>query len=492
MPVPATAPVRTPMRGFTALAGALFCTCLCSIAFAQEVPVSSANRKSLSLTIYNNGIGLVRESRQVSLERRPRALIRFEDVSPSIVAPSVNLTVSPKPDALKVIEQSFRYDVLTPRTLTEHADSAPLTLLRVHPGSGEIVRVRGDALASFSWGSPVLRTQEGITFYPHQLGIAFDKLPDRWSSQPSLAWLVDVRTPGESTLNVAYLTGQLGWNADYVLTLGRSPSDPASLVGWITLTNNTAMAFPQTHVAVVAGQVHAVAEMSAESRIERSDELDGRADAKDVTTRAAVRSTLGEYHLYDLAEKTDLPARSSKQVQFLSTTRLHTRTRYIAEPHSYYDWEGSRRGATFSAPVDAEIQFDVKESEGLGVPMPQGAVRLFAPDSQGRTQLIGQQSIEHTPRDETVKLRIGPAPEVRIMRVLMDRSRMPGRRDEHIQYRLRNAKNVEVSVEVRERDGVLQRSSIPATHPDAATCAFEIRVPAGAEVRWDAEYREGR
>ncbi|MBI5537622.1 MAG: hypothetical protein HY898_33170 [Deltaproteobacteria bacterium] len=490
MRVPGIAPVSCSLSGLAALVGALIATFLCSAASAQEVTVTSANRKSLALTIYNNGIGLVRESRQVSLDRKPRARIRFEEVSPSILAPSVSLTVSPKPDALKVIEQSYRYDVLNPRTLTEHADGSQLTLLRVHPGSGDIVRVRGESLASFSWGSPVLRTQEGITFYPHQLGIAFDKLPERWSSQPSLNWLVDVRTPGESTLNVAYLTGQMGWSADYVLTLGRSPSDPVSLVGWITLTNNTAMGFPQSHIAVVAGQVHAVTPSSGEYGFEFAEDTDGRFDSKDATKREAVRSTLGEYHLYDLPEKTDLPARSSKQVQFLSTSRLHTRTRYIAEPQGY--WEGSSRGATFTTPVDAEIQFDVKESEGLGVPMPQGTVRVFAPDSQARGQLVGQQSIAHTPRDETVKLRVGPAPEVRLTRVLMDRSRMPGRRDDRVQYRLRNSKTVEVSVEVRERDGALLRSSIPATHPDAATTSYEVRVPAGGEVRWDADYREGR
>jgi hypothetical protein len=275
-----------------------------------------------------------------------------------------------------------------------------------------------------------------------------------------------------------------------VLTLARNPSEPANLAGWITLTNNSGMGFPETRIAVVAGQVHVVTPASGEVTLEEIGLLRPQLD-KTSAKPIAVRSTLGDYHLYDLPEKTDLPDRSSKQVKFLTTSSLHTRWRYIAETWGRYG-DNVRRGSTWTSPAEAELQFDVKESEGLGVPMPQGTVRVMAPDSQGRPQLIGQGGIGHTPRDETVKLRVGPAQEVRLTRVLFDRTSSIGWRDERVGYRLRNAKNVEVLVEVREHAGALQSSTLPATHPDAATSAWEVKVPAGGEVRWEALYREAR
>jgi hypothetical protein len=350
------------------------------------------------------------------------------------------------------------------------------------------VRTPGEVLASFDW-QPVLRTPEGITFYGNHSGIAFDKLPERWSSEPSLSWLLDVRAAGPAMFNVSYLTGHMSWTADYVLNLARNPADPANLAGWITLTNNSGMGFPESRVAVVAGQVHVVAPSSGEAPEEASVLRGGL--RKQAEVNQAVRSTLGEYHLYDLPEKTDLPDRSSKQVQFLTTSMLHTRWRYVAETWGRYGDE-VRRGSTWTDAALAELHFDVKESEGLGVPMPQGTVRVMTPDSQGRPQLIGQAVIEHTPRDETVKLRLGPAPEIKLTRILLDRTSSIGWRDERVAYKLRNAKNVEVLVEVREHAAPLLSSTLPATHPDAATSTYNVKVPAGGEVRWEAVYREPR
>ncbi len=448
---------------------------------------TAADRSSVAVTIYNDGFALVRDQRKVEV-KRGRVALQFEDVSPSIQPASVSLTLGPRAGMARVLEQGYRYDVLSPRVLSQRADGSTLTVHRVNPGTGEVARVRGVALAQFSGSAPVLRTDEGITFYSSYQSIGFERLPDRWSSRPSLTWLLDVRQPGAATVDVAYLTHGMSWSADYVLTLGRGSSDAASLVGWITLVNGTGLGYADAHLAVVAGKVHRVSGgMGGEDDAESDDRE--RYDKKSAAPARATRSSLAEYHLYDLPGKTELPARSSKQVTFLSTSRLHPRTHYVAEAQG---WGDEPRGATQSGPVEAELRFDVKESEGLGVPMPGGRVRVFVPDSQGREQFVAERAVVATPRDETVKLRLGPAPKVRLSRVLMDRVTSFQVREDRIQYRVRNLDAVPVTVEVRERDGALVRSSVPASRPDAATTVFEVQVPAGGELRWEAEFKEER
>jgi len=462
-----------------------------AIASAQPAPpeaavTNPADRRSLAVTIYNDRFALVRDVRQVEL-KRGRVALQFNDVSPSIQPASVSLSLGPKRGAARVIEQGYRYDVLSPSTLGQRADGSTVTVHRVHPGTGEIGRVRGQALARFSGTVPVLRTDEGITFYSSPQAIGFDRLPDRWSSRPSLTWLLEVAQPGPTTFDVAYLTQGMTWQADYVLTLGRQPADAASLVGWITLANNTSVGYPDAHLAVVAGKVNRVSGML------EADEEGGERFAMKKSAEAparAERSSLADYHLYDLPGRTELPARSSKQVTFLATSRLHPRMHYIAEPWGWSDEDAA--GATRTEPVHTELRFDVKESEGLGVPIPEGSVRIFMPDSMGRDQFVAEQRVIATPRDETVKLRIGPAQNVRLTRVLMDQSTSFQRRVSRIQYRLRNHDRVEVTVEVREHEGELVQSNVQAAHPDAATTVFEVRVPAGGDLRWEAEFKEER
>ncbi|MFW5739227.1 MAG: DUF4139 domain-containing protein, partial [Myxococcota bacterium] len=131
------------------------------------------------------------------------------------------------------------------------------------------------------------------------------------------------------------------------------------------------------------------------------------------------------------------------------------------------------------------------EKQGLGVPLPAGTIRVFTPDSQGLAQFVGESSIDHTPKDEMVKLRIGVAPDIRLERKLVARSRLGRLSKDTVLYQLRNAKPVPVVVDVVERAAKLDHATIPATQPDARTTLFTVEVPAGGEVTWRAEYTEG-
>jgi hypothetical protein len=442
------------------------------------------------VTIYNNGLGLVREKRKVRFDRKGRAVVDFTDVAPSIIAPSVALVADPRPTSFRIVEQTYRYDVLSPSTLLGRAAGSALSLLRINLENGGMDRVSGTALADVSQnGIPVLQTSEGITYYERYSAIGFSQLPARWSSRPSLSWLLDVRERGETGLAVSYLSRGMQWSADYVFVLGSTPQHPSELVGWITLVNRSGVGFNGAHLAVVAGKVNVVDGWRPQSG-EESGHRDRMLKSAPAAPRAT-RSALAEYHLYDIPDTTDLPDQSSKQVTFLSSDRVHPSMRYILDDPPYWRPDRTRRGATSFESAETELRFDVKEEQGLGVPMPSGTIRVFARDRQGVPQLVGQSSIEHTPRDETIKIRLGPASDIRLVRKLMDRSSLGRLHKDTVSYRVRNAKPYPVQVDVTERSAKLDHATLPATHPDARTTVFTVSVPAEGEITWRAEYTEG-
>jgi len=460
-----------------------------SVGLAQDAVVSKpADRSALSVTIYNNGIGLVRETRRVQLPKAGRVQLDFLSVAPTIQAPSVAFSAIDDPRSVAVIEQSYRYDVLDAQTLTRRAAGLPVSLHRVHPGTGEVVRTTGQALADFTGMTPVLRTQEGVTYYGGVASLGFGALPERWVSEPMLSWQLDVRRAGVRNLGVSYLASGMSWTADYLLVLGKG-NEPGTLVGWITLENRSGASFDNAHLAVVAGKVNLV---QSEMGLLR----DSRAPARSMKKSApeapvATRSSLSDYHLYDIPNSSSLPDQSSKQVTFLVSNALRPKTRYVADDNGWWRMHEPESGSTTSESARVELRFDAKEDQGLGVPMPAGTVRVFAQDSRGQGQLVGEAPIDHTPRDETVKLRIGAASDIRLVRKLVDRKRLGRLSKDMVSYQLRNAKSEEVEVEVIERAGKLDHATAPATHPDARTTLFTVRVPAGGAVSWQAEYTEG-
>ncbi len=283
------------------------------------------DRSALALTIYNNGIGLVRERRHVELTKRGRVQLNFHGVAPTIKAPSVALTATDAPDAMDVAEQSYRFDVLSPQTLAARSVGLPISIHRTNPGSGDVVKVAGSVLADFQGNHPVLRTGEGITYYRDALAMGFGSLPENWVSEPMLSWQLRVRQPGAHELGVSYLAGGMSWSADYVLVLGKKKETPSTMVGWITLVNRSGMSFENAHLAVVAGQVNRVEETPKRPPPAMRPRLDSRlADSP-----KASRSKLSEYHLYHLPNATTLDNRSSKQVTFLLTNSLRPQLRYV-------------------------------------------------------------------------------------------------------------------------------------------------------------------
>jgi hypothetical protein len=454
-----------------------------------EVVSNPDSRKALSVTIYNNDIGLIRDKRSVSLPRAGTSKIVWNEVAPQIIAPSVAVSFHGLRQPVRMLEQTYRYDILSPQGLGQRADGTTISLHRTNPKSGELEALKGQLMGPLD-NAPILRTSDGISFYQRYDAIGFERLPDRWSSRPSLNWLIDSAQSGDLEVDASYLSRGLTWEAEYVLSLARQPADSSSIIGWITLTNSSGQAFENAHIAVVAGKVNVVEPVAMDGK--QYDYPMAAASMAPAPPPPAERSQLGEYYLYDIPGSTSLPQQSSKQVMFLSSGSLHPEKKYLANMH--WSWRDTRldTGASVTEPASVEYRFDVSEKQGLGVPMPSGTIRVLAPDSRGQLQYVGEEHIEHTPRDETIKLRIGTVSDILINRVLTSRTRLGSLRKDKVRYTVRNATSESVMIRVLEYTNRLDKASIASTQPEAGSVAYDVSVSPGVPVSWDAEYTEER
>jgi hypothetical protein len=280
------------------------------------------------------------------------------------------------------------------------------------------------------------------------------------------------------------LAGKLAWNADYVLTVARSDK-AADVNGWVTLTNGSGTAFRNAKLQLVAGDLNRVRQqlgrmMANEMRAER-----------DAAPAAMAQEAFSDYHLYTLGRKTTINNNQTKQVSMLEGTGVPIQKRYVVEGQSFYYHNASHPGAPIKDVVQVYYQFKNEERGGLGMPMPAGTVRVYQEDSKGGVQFVGEDRIGHTPKDETLNLKIGNAFDVICERNQIDFAKVTSNVYE-VEYEItvRNHKAVPISVEVNEPIGGTWRM-LRSSHEWTKTAAWAARftVPVAADGTAVLKYR---
>lgn len=436
------------------------------------------DRTAVTVTVYNGNFGLVREVRDVSLARGLLAL-EFADVASSIQTETVH--IRPVAGGLRVLEQNYRYDLLSPQTLLEKYVGRTVKVYRWNQETEREEAVEAEVL-SVNNGT-VLRIGDEITYnVPGRL--AFPEVPEDLIARPTLVWLLDSEEERQR-VEASYLTGGLNWKADYVVVVDEDDTR-GGLTGWVTLTNQSGATWEDARLKLVAGEVQRVA---------------GRREMRDMALRAAAAEAeapqfseegLFEYHLYTLARPTTLRQNEQKQVTLLESDGFGVEKKLIfyGAAHHYRNQVGhvvSNQG------VDVFLDFDNAEDNGLGMPLPAGVIRVYKEDGDGARQFIGEDRIDHTPRDERVRIRMGEAFDVVGDRRQVDWTPL-GRCVSESAWRveLRNHKDEAVEVEAVEPVGG-DWEIVSSTHPhrklDAHTFAFDLRVPARESVRVDYRVR---
>lgn len=455
--------IRTSVLLFGSLLGAL----PARAALAAEAVSDAGDRKEVSLTVYNSNFALIREVRELPKLGTGRVSLEFRDVA-STIQPETVAVKAVGGGGLRVLEQNYRFDLLTPQTLLEKYVGRNVRAYRYHEATGKEDAVEAKLLSVAE--GPVLQIGQEITFgYPGRL--AFAELPPNLIPKPTLMWLLESQAP-QQAVEVTYLAQQLSWNADYVLTLNEAETQ-ADLLGWVTLTNNSGSSYRAASLKLVAGNVNRV--QPAPPRLGELSKSYAAAGG------AAFREeSLLEYHLYTLDRPADVLDKEQKQVTLIEASSVGVAKKLIFSNQA--QWFTTQVGPVqMSQKVAVYLDFKNTQGNRLGIPLPKGTLRVYKADKAGKKQFVGEDSIDHTPRDEEVRVKVGEAFDVVADRKQMEwRSLGECNAESSWQIDLRNHKAEDVAVEVREPvhgDFTVVEASLPWKKEDASTFVFDVRVP---------------
>lgn len=449
---------------------------------AAETVTSTANdRISVAVTVYNQGRGLVREVRRLEVPGG-ESEVRFMDVAAQIEAPTVRVAVTDG-RALSVLEQNYEYDLLSPQKLLEKFVGQTLTLVQQRFVDQSTVdqEVRAKLLSTND--GTVWEIDGRIVANPSYHRIEYPAVPDNLIAHPTLVWLVDGDGSGRRTLEASYLTGGMSWRADYVMAIDAEGAEAGALQGWVTVDNRSGTGFENAQLQLVAGDVHR-APPPAQFAIA------GRKRAMASVAEEMVQESLFEYHLYTLPRPTTLKQNQTKQVRLLDASGVAlTRTYRLRGQGGYY--HSPWRPADAKEKVQVLMSFENRESSNLGMPLPKGIVRVYQRDAAGRPQFVGEDRIDHTPKDERVELLLGNAFDIVAERRQTDFDRISDRvLESAYEIVLRNHKDDAVVVEVVEPLGG-DWTLLDSSHRHEKASAFEARfqVPVAVDGETTLTYR---
>ena len=496
---------RCPLLGLTLLLG-------CGSAVAAA-PVATVMPDDIALTVYSSalpgaippefyrplpgvpvptasslpGYAVVRQERTLRLEAG-RSQVRFTDVA-ALIAPTTVSFTSLTDAATRVLEQNFQFDLVSTDKLLQRYIDRPVTVER-----GAASTVAGTLLSAVD-GLVIRATDGGITAVRDYASLRVAELPGGLITRPTLLWEVNATRAGEQRTRVTYQTGGMTWWTDYNLTY-TAGSDAnhgtVDLAAWVSLINQSGATFTDARLKLVAGDVHRAATpavprlmtMAAAPQMVQED-------------TGFTEQSFDEFHLYTLGRRTTLPANSTKQLElFDQTRRIPAQRLFVYAPTAgLYGGPAPllerEQGARMAARVDSFLVLRNDKASGLGVPLPAGRIRVSRLDAaDGALEFIGEDVISHTPKDETVKVKLGSAFDVVGQRRQVGYTQDTKARwlEEEIEIELRNHKTEAIEVQVREslfrsNAATLVSATVAPQRPDARTLVFPVKVAADGQTK---------
>ncbi len=444
------------------------------------------DQTDLAVTVYNSNLALVRDVRQIHLEGGVLPL-RFEDVAAAILPATVHFRSLTDPAKLRVIEQNYEYDLLDPQKLLQKYVGREITLVVRETDSGSTKWVETKALLLSDNGGPVWKIGNEIVTGMTAESYRFPDLPDNLYSRPTLVWTLDNRGSGAQRVEASYLTNNMNWSADYVLTVGRDEK-VADLDGWVTLVNNSGATYHDAKLQLVAGEVHRTPQAESAMREMLVKEMSAPA-----AKPAFEQEAFSEFHLYTLGRRTSIQNNESKQISLLSGTNIPIEKYLAVEGQPYFYRNPQGIGNAVLQPVKVFYGFKNDEKSGLGMPLPAGTVRVYQADSKGEVEFSGEDTINHTPKDEALRIYVGNAFDVVCERKQTDYKKLASNLYElEYEITLRNHKDSAVNVDVREPvggDWEVLNANYKWTKLDASTIGFQIPIDKNGTATLDYRVR---
>ncbi|MFZ3060664.1 MAG: DUF4139 domain-containing protein [Candidatus Methanoperedens sp.] len=424
------------------------------VALLSIAKAASPDKTKNEVTVYNQNLALVKEYRTMDLSSGNN-IIKYVDVASQIDPTSVMFR-DPKSRNTVVVEQNYEYDLVSSDKLLDKYLDKEITVTSDNESfTGKLLSRSGGITLETQKGVVVLNNVKKIE-YPDSAGLL---------TKPTLVWQIYTDTGGSREVQTSYLTGGMSWKANYIATIDQSDSK-ADIKGWVTVENNAGTAYPDAKLKLVAGDIN---------RVEVPQYYKGlvvpqaTSFAVGAPPSGFTQEGLFEYHLYTLQRPTTLNNNEIKQISLLSADNVPAKKEY--------SYDGARDGEK----VKVTLNITNSEENGLGMPLPKGVVRAYKADSDGQLQFLGEDSIDHTPKDEKLRINVGNAFDIVGKRTATDREGMGsyGVRESY-SIELKNHKTEDAKIIVTEHlygNWQVTKASEQYKKKDANTIEFELNVP---------------
>lgn len=448
----------------------------------QSTPRAEAKSGSVDITVYNQNMAVVKDKRILALKTGLNE-IRFTDVAAQIDPTSVQFISLTDPAGTRVLEQNYAYDIVGSQKILQKYLDQNIALVtedgtkysgKLLSGSDDIILQSDDGQVTTI---KLARVRE----------IKFPNLPGGLITKPTLVWLVSASKDGNQDAQVTYMTNGINWRANYVVVVNKDDT-AMNLNGWVTIDNQSGATYEDANLKLVAGDVSRVAASAPLMK----EGAGGGVLPPPTPTPQFVQQDLFEYKLYSLQRPTTIRNRETKQIEFASAANVGITKLFVYDGGSAYRFYGYQitdpnYGKTSGTKVAVMIEFKNSEQNKLGIPLPKGTMRVYKADADGSNQFIGENNIDHTPKDEMIRLNIGNAFDVVGERTQTNFTKVSDRViEETYQIKLRNHKKEAVEVRVVERlfrwsNWQILKSTQDYAKLDAQTIEFRVNVKPDSE-----------
>jgi len=429
----------------------------CSV-FAVVLIAGGAAADDLSVTVYNSNLGVVSETRNLEFSEGVGRLA-FRDVPSQIDPASVRFEVVDQGREVAILEQNYAYDLVSPDQLFAKYVDSRIDLMGKDGG------MYSGILLAYSSGAVTLMEESGRVKIVQMSSIVetnFPQLPEGLITRPTLFWNYQSDFAGALDCRVGYQTGGMTWAAEYVGLLDSRETN-LDLSGWASINNVSGKTYQDAKLKLIAGDIHRAAKAERPVLME----FEARAAA---VPRGFEEKAFFEYHMYTLPRKATLANNEIKQISLFEPASTTVKKVYYYRPH---------RSAQ---DVQVVVEFVNSKEAGLGMPLPAGRVRLFKADDDGSLILLGEDNLDHTPKDEDITLTVGSAFDIKGEETLVNQTRISKKvEDREFEIELRNRKTEDVTIKIEKLlwgFWEITQSSHEYKKKDASTVTFEVPVKA--------------
>ena len=467
-------------------AAAALVACASAYAAAAPAPAPAPPKEGVALTVYNQNFAVVKDVRTLKLDGKVSA-VRFRDVAKQIDPTSVHFKSLTDPEGTRVLEQNYEFDLVSAdKLLDKYIDKGIAVVTK------EGKRYDG-TLLSFDVQQLVIQgTRQGLYMIqrPDNVqNVEFGALPEGLLTRPTLVWQVETAKPGDHLAQVTYQTAGMSWRADYS-ALVSADDTKMDLSSWVTVTNQSGAGYKDARLKLIAGDVRKV----QPPPVPQAPPMARRgAEAAKGLGAGFVEKSFFEYHMYTLGRPTTVNENQVKQVELTTVNDVPVTKRYVFEPGGRF-WH-QRYGEANTFKVNVFIEFKNSKEAKLGMPLPKGKVRVYKRDAgDGDLEFVGEDEIDHTPKDEDLKLYVGDAFDLVGEKNITDQKQEQRWRQESIKIELRNHKDEDVTILIREHlaggQWEVKAKSQDYKKVDATTIEFAVPVAKNgkAEVTYTVHY----